>query len=50
MKIQKKKWMPIIQKIGKRIQLENGEYNAWNFNEEDLEEGDYYYREDDNHV
>ena len=42
--------MFIIQKIGKKIQLENGEYNVWDFNEEDLEEGDYYYEEDDNHV
>ena len=35
------------QKNGKKIQLESGEYHPWNFEEEDLEEDDYYY-EDDN--
>ena len=39
--------MNIVQKIGKKNQLENGEYNPWNFEQEDLEEGDYYYEDID---
>ena len=41
--------MTMAQRIGKRIQLENGEYEPWSFEEDEpLEDDDYYYDDDDN--